>query len=59
MLCRALPPEAGASLSSVQTAGLPRPSWLGELRGAHGRGVSAAGIPGWEGPQGRGQLVES
>lgn len=26
MLCRTLPPEAGASLSGIQTVGLPRPS---------------------------------
>ena len=43
-------PSRGWALSDC---GPPSPlSWLGELLGAHGRGVSAAGIPG-VGPGGR------
>lgn len=55
VLCRALPPEAGPSLSDC---GPPSPlSWLGELLGTHDRGVSAAGIPG-VGLGGRGLRAE-
>ena len=51
MLCRTLPPEARASLSGIQTAGLPRPSpgWVScsGLMAEGSQRQASLGLLGW------------